>query len=46
MRMNIINDMEGGSQFTGDLDVPPLQTDAPKAKPTDIPHVEVPPTMD
>ena len=24
-----INDMEGGSQPIGDLDIPPLQTDAP-----------------
>ena len=35
------NDMEGGCQPSGNLDIPPLQTDEPKLEPSDIPHVEV-----
>ena len=41
-----INDMEGGSQPIGDLDIPPLQIDAPEAELVDIPHVEVSATVD
>ena len=40
------NDMEGGSQPSSNLDIPPLQIDAPKSEPTDIPHAEVPPVVD
>ena len=40
------NDMEGGSQPSGNLNIPPLQTDTPESEPVDIPHVEVPPVMD
>ena len=40
------NDIEGGCQPSGNLDIPPLQIDAPESKPGDIPHVEVPPLVD
>ena len=40
------NDMEGGSQPSSNLDIPPLQTDAPESEPADIPHVEVSLVMD
>ena len=41
-----INDIEGGSQPSGDLDIPSLKADVPKVQHADIPHAEVPPAMD
>ena len=38
--------MERGSQPFGNLDIPPLQTDEPEAEFADIPHAEVPTTVD
>ena len=40
------NNMEGGSQPSGNLDIPPLQTNALESEPTNILHAEVPPIVD
>ena len=40
------NDIEGGCQPSGNLDIPPLQTDAPESELGDIPHAKVPPVVD
>ena len=40
------NNIEGGCQPSGNLDIPPLQTDAPESKLGDIPHAEVPLVVD
>ena len=40
------NDMKGGSRPSGNLDIPPLQINAPEAEPIDSPHVEVPSVVD
>ena len=41
-----INDIEGGSRIIGDLDISPLQTNAPEAEAIDIPYAEVPRVVD
>ena len=38
--------MEGGFQPVGDLNIPPLQIDAPVAELVDIPQAEVSTTVD
>ena len=40
------NDIERGCQPSGNLDIPPLQTNAPESEPDDIPHAEVPLVVD
>ena len=40
------NDIEGGFRPSSNLDIPPLQTDAPELEPGDIPHAEVPSVVD
>ena len=39
------NNIKGACQPSSNLDIPPLQTDAPESEPGDILHVEVPPVV-